>query len=133
MSEPEVVPNVDHWVESFVALRDKLRDMEVEYDKKKKPVRDALDQIEGRLMAALEATGSEAIRTAHGTCHTVSRTKASLADPEAFMQYVIANKAFDLLDRKANSTAVKAFVKEKNTLPPGCNLSTIVSIGVRRA
>jgi hypothetical protein len=39
---------------------------------------------------------------------------------------------FELLDRRANATAVKAYVKDTNQLPPGCNLNAIQSIGVRR-
>jgi hypothetical protein len=56
-----------------------------------------------------------------------------LADPEAFMKYVIDNQAFDMLDRKANVTAVKEYVQETGALPPGVNLSSIKTIGVRRA
>jgi hypothetical protein len=38
------------------------------------------------------------------------------------MDYVIANAAYDLLDRKANVTAVTEFIKENNA-PPGVNFS----------
>jgi len=48
------------------------------------------------------------------------------------MDYVTTNKLFDLLDRRANTTAVKAFVKKNNQLPPGCNLSAVETVGVRR-
>jgi hypothetical protein len=48
------------------------------------------------------------------------------------MKYVIDNNLFDLLDRKANVTAVKDHVKEKGALPPGVNLSAIETVGVRR-
>jgi hypothetical protein len=48
------------------------------------------------------------------------------------MQHVIQNNSFELLDKRANVTAVKDYVKEHNTTPPGVNLSSITSIGVRR-
>jgi len=44
---------------------------------------------------------------------------------------VIANKQFDLLDRRANATACRELA-EKGTLPPGVKLNTIRTIGVRK-
>ena len=124
---------VDTWVELYVGLRDQMRALEAEYDEKKRPYREKRDKVEGILMAALEATGSEAIRTAHGTCHTTTRTSASIADGEAFKSYVIESERYELLDLKANATACKDFVKENGSLPPGVNLTTMTKVGVRRA
>ncbi len=48
------------------------------------------------------------------------------------MDYVIENKNFDLLDRRANVTAVKAFVQDNKREPPGCNLNSYQKVNVRR-
>lgn len=130
---PQAPPNIDKRVGEYVALRDKLREIEAEYEEKKKPYRAALDKLGGVLMEFLESTGSEAIRTEHGTCHTTTRTSASVADGEAFLKFVIDTERYELLDRRANATAVKAYVTEHGNLPPGCNLSSVKTIGVRRA
>ncbi len=81
----------------------------------------------------MEQAGADNIKTAHGTCYSTTRYTASLADPEAFMKFVRDTGSFDLLDRKANVTAVKDYVAEKSCLPPGVNLSAIKTVGVRRA
>jgi hypothetical protein len=49
------------------------------------------------------------------------------------MAFVKTTNNYDLLDRKANVTAVKDYVSENGTLPPGVNLSSIKTVGVRRA
>jgi hypothetical protein len=54
-----------------------------------------------------------------------------LADPEAFMKFVIANQAYDLLDRKANATACRDYAAEHQNLPPGVNMSAVKTVGVR--
>lgn len=83
-------------------------------------------------MTFLEKTGSESVRTAHGTCYASTRHTASVSDADAFMKYVLDHQAFELLDRRANSTAVKDFVKANNSLPPGVNLNAMRTIGVRK-
>jgi hypothetical protein len=48
------------------------------------------------------------------------------------MNHVISTKNFDLLDRRANSTAVREFIKKNNVQPPGVNLSAHRTVGVRK-
>ena len=81
----------------------------------------------------LETAGAQSVKTKEGTVYASTRYTASLADPQAFMDYVIKHTAFDLLDRKANATAVRDFVENHNALPPGVNLNAIRTVGVRRA
>lgn len=117
----------------FIEVRDAIKRIEKEKNDALKPLKELQEILAGRIGAFMAANNLENLKTAAGTCYTSSRTTASLADPAAFMDYVIQNRQFDLLDRRANVTAVKAFVKQHSGLPPGCNLSTIETIGVRRA
>lgn len=118
----------------YVAIRDKLRELEEEFEKQKAPFADLMNKVQGELLEALDTAGAKSIKTELGTAIVNTKWTASLADPQAFMDYVVANQRFDLLDRRANSTAVKEFVKDNpaGAPPPGCNLSAIRTLGVRR-
>lgn len=119
-------------VSQYIAVRDKLKAMDEEYENSVKPLKALQETLSGWLLQALDKTGSEAIKTEHGTCYATVRTSASLADAEAFMNYVIANNAWHLLDRRANATACKDYVVEHKAPPPGVNLSSMKTVGVRR-
>ena len=123
---------VDTRVAQFIAVRDMIKALEKEYAEKKKPYQDVKDQLEGWLLAHMKKTGAESVRTKFGTCSASTTYTASLADPQAFMTFVIANNMFDLLDRRANATAVVDYVQEHKTLPPGVNLNPHMSAGVQR-
>ena len=127
-----VNPTVDKRIEQYVAVRDKLKEMKDAFEASCEPLKQLQEQLGGWLQNFLDESGSESIKTKHGTCYASTRYTASLADPQAFMDYVIENKQFDLLDRKANATAVRAFVDENNREPPGCRLSALRTVGVRR-
>lgn len=124
--------NTSELIGTFVQIRDLLKEMEEQYQNRRKPLVDKQMAISALLQKFLEDNKMDSLKTEAGTCYVSTRTTASLADPDAFMRYVIENKAFDLLDRRANATAVKDFVQEHNNLPPGCNLNTISTVGVRR-
>jgi len=129
----QVVANIEKRVKQYVAVRDLIKGMKDRHEKELEELVDIQNKLTGVIQQCLEAVGAESIKTSEGTAYTTTRYTASLADPKAFMDYVISNSMFDLLDRKANSTAVRDHVAEKGLLPPGVNLSSISTVGVRRA
>lgn len=123
---------IDDYVAKYIAIRDRRREIKKSFDTEDKELRDVQELLAGRLRMFMDENKLENLKTAHGTCYTTTQFSASLADPDAFMAYVVANQKFDLLDRRANATAVKAFVEVHHSPPPGCNLSAIQQVGVRR-
>jgi hypothetical protein len=130
--QAKVPVKVDKYVQMYVALRDKIKLMDDEYKAGKKEFTDQMDQIEGVLQAALEKTGSEGIKTKFGSVYLSTKVTAALADPEAFMDFVIKNELFELLDRRASSVACRDYAEEHKAPPPGCNLNSFTSVNVRR-
>lgn len=128
-----ITDDMEKRTRQFIEVRDTIKRMNDEHAEKLKPLKEIQDILAGRIQAFMTANNLENLKTAAGTCYTSTKSTTSLADPEAFMKYVIDNQQFDLLDRRANTTAVKAFVKKQKALPPGCNLNTIETLGVRRA
>jgi len=125
--------DIDKKVEQFIALRDARRDLKKNYEDTDRGLRVLQETLEGQLSAFMSANKTENLKTAHGTCYTTVRYSASLADADAFMNFVISNQAYDLLDRRANANAVRDYLSEhpKSTVP-GCNLSALEHVGVRR-
>ena len=119
-------------IQQYVALRDRIKQIDDAHDVERKKYSTLLDQVGGEISAFLEANSLENIKTDHGTAHFTTRSTASLADPDAFMKFVIDNNEFTLLDRRANATAVREYIAEHKVQPPGVNLTTIKSVGVRR-
>lgn len=124
---------VDKRVGQFITVREKIREIETRHEEELKPYKEVQNLLGGWLEEFLKNSGSTGVKTLHGTCYRSTRYTASLADPEAFMRYVITHGKYELLDRRANATAVKDYVKENNgNMPPGVNLNAISSVGVRR-
>jgi len=119
-------------VAQYVKMRDLIKVKETEFKEVIGPYKKALDDLNTVLLNHLNAIGGNSLNTDAGTVYRTEKKSASLSDPAAFMDYVIANKAFDLLDRKANTTAVTEFIKENNAPPPGVNFSSTYVVGVRR-
>jgi hypothetical protein len=120
-------------VDQYVRLRDEIKRLDDEHKTKMKPYRDALEKLNSLLLTHLNDIGGDSVKSAAGTVYRTERKTASLADPDIFMRFVIDNEAWDLLDRKANVTAVVDYIEENNAEPPGVNLNRTYIVGVRRS
>lgn len=120
-------------VAQFVALRDKIKAIEEKQKADLAPYKETLEKLKAVLLAHLNSTKQESASTTAGTFYKTDKKSASLEDADAFMRHVIGTEAWDLLDRRANVTAVEDFIKEHQMPPPGVKWAVKQDVGVRRA
>ena len=125
-------PKIARYVQAYIAGRDKLKKMKEDYETSIADHKKTMDMIEGFLLKFLEQSGGDNMKTPYGTFFKKTKYTASLEDPKVFMNYVIAGGHWDLIDKKANVTAVVDFLEENKELPPGVKLSSKLDVNVRR-
>jgi hypothetical protein len=127
------IARADELAALMLLVRDQLDRLEQRYEKERAPWVEKRKLLEGAALEFLKATGQESARTANGTIHVVTRHTASLADGEAFMEFVMARGLFELLERRASSTACRDYAEENGELPPGVKINTFETAQVRKA
>lgn len=120
-------------IQQYIALRDKIKELDEAHKKKMAPSREVLEQLNNVILNALNQTGGDSIKTKYGTAYKTVKRSASLEDPEKFMSFVIQKEQFDLLERKVNITAAEQYADENGVLPPGVKVSSKSVVGVRRS
>jgi len=124
--------DVDKWVKQYIALRDQLKVLNDAHETKTAAYKELMADRAGKLQAFLDDSGVESAKTANGTVYSTTRYTASLRDANAFMDFVRKNELWDLLDKRANANAVRDYIADTKTEPPGVNLSALKTVGVRR-
>lgn len=124
---------VEKRIAQYVKIRDAIKEANDKFAEQMQPMIETQNLLTAWLTQKLETVGAESVKTKAGTVYTTTRYSATLADPQVFMDFVKTNDKFELMDRKANATAVRDFVETTGTLPPGVNLNAIRTVGVRRA
>jgi phage host-nuclease inhibitor protein Gam len=121
-------------VSLYIQLRDKKAEMKAEFDASIAPLNDKMDKLEAKLLDVFNKTGMDSVKTENGTAYTAVRTTASIADREAFMDYVKANEEWSLLEARASKTAIEQFRDSNNgELPPGINIRSERVVNIRRS
>jgi phage host-nuclease inhibitor protein Gam len=121
-------------VSLYIQLRDKKAEMKAEFDATIAPLNDKMDKLEAKLLDVFNKTGMDSVKTENGTAYTAVRTTASIADREAFMEFVKANEEWSLLEARASKTAIEQFRDSNNgELPPGINIRSERVVNIRRS
>lgn len=124
---------LDELVGKYIELRDKKALLKASYDAKVDRLDAVLDKIEGVLLKTFEETGLESAKTDMGTAYKTVKTSCRVADKDAFMGYVKGEGAWELLDVRANKTAVDQYRGVNDDIPPGLSWREEVAVNVRRS
>ncbi|TDN70482.1 hypothetical protein [Paraburkholderia sp. BL10I2N1] len=121
-------------VSTYIALRDKIAARKKAHKEELEPIEQAMEQIEAVLLRTFDATGLESAKTEKGTAYVSTRTSATVADREVFLDFIKAKEEWPLADIRAAKTAIEVF-KDSNggELPPGINWREERTINVRRS
>jgi hypothetical protein len=123
---------MDVLIGQYVKLRDRIEQVDAAHKEKMKPAREMLESLNNQILDALNKTGGKSISTANGTAYRTAKSSASIEDAVSFRDYVIANELWEMLDWRANKTAVEEHLKDYEAPPPGVKFSSVFVVGVRR-
>lgn len=135
MSTAVAVPsvNVTELVGKYIKLRDLKAKLDAEHKERIGPITTAMDRAEAALLQMFDQLGIDSAGCEAGTAYRTTKTSATVADMDAFLEFVKTNEAWHFLERRVAKTQVDEYVAANNDLPAGINYSSMVSINVRRA
>lgn len=118
----------------YIKLRDQKAQMKAEFEAQVAPIQDKMDKLEGKLLEVFNQTGMDSVKTEFGTAYATVRTTASIADRDAFMEFVKAKEEWSLLEVRVSKTAVEQFrASNDDELPPGVNIREERVVNIRRS
>ena len=121
-------------VSLYIKLRDQKAQMKADFDASVAPLTEKMDKLEAKLLEVFNQTGMDSVKTEFGTAYATVRTSASIADRDAFMDFVKANEEWALLEVRVSKTAVEQFRSANDDeLPPGINVREERVVNIRRS
>ena len=132
-ASPPEPAKADVLIAEYIALRDGKKAAEEAYKTwVEQNYNRRMGEIEVKLMEQLHAAGVDSFKTKEGTAFKRTETSVTVADGGQFQRFVIGSNLWELIDFRANKTAVKSFLEEHKSLPPGLNHSETFVVSVRR-
>ncbi len=122
---------VDQVIATYLQLRKNKTELEEETKTRVHAIKQKMATIEAWIQAKSDETGVKSFKTNEGTAFMTTSDSASVADWDAVLEFVRENEAWEMLTRGVNKTAVRGHIDETQTIPPGVNFGTKISVNVR--
>jgi len=119
-------------IERYVKLRDKKKEIEARHKDELAPFNDALKRLEGFMLEALNQSGLDSMKSAHGTAFKSTRTSATVKDWPLTLAFIREHQAWDLLEARVAKTVAYQIMADTKAPIPGVETSAELTVNVRR-
>lgn len=136
MSDTAVVTKHDmnEIASAYVRLREARRQLKRQYEEEDAKLKTGLDKLESIMLAHLNDTSAESVRTDSGTFYKQEHIIPSAADWQLVYDWIKENEAWDLLERRLKVGFIKDFQEAHDgALPPGVSVYREYVVRVRKA
>lgn len=120
-------------ITEFIRLRDQLSEEKAKFKQVEDQIKTRQAQISGELQQVMGQLGVGSLKTPSGTAYLTEKVSVLTSDKDAFLEYIKEHNDWELLDVRGSKSAIQEYILEKNTLPPGIELSRFQDVGIRRS
>lgn len=125
-------PNVEDVVRGYVKLRDKKNEIKRRHSEELSPINEKMATLEAWLQRDLVNRSVQSQKTAAGTAYLSTDARATVKDRDAYLQFVIENEKWDLIENRASKTVVQDYLEETGEVVPGVHYEVTQVVRVRR-
>lgn len=125
-------PNVGDVIRTYIKLRDQKAAIEAEAKEKVAAIKAKLEKLEAYLKEQMDAQGLTSFKSEYGTAFITTTDYATVADWDAVLDFVREHDAYDMLEKRVSKLAVRSYIDQFKTVPPGVNYGTTLVVNVRK-
>lgn len=123
---------VDDVIATYMKLRSQKDSIEAETKEKVAGVKAKMEKLEAWIKEQADLQGVTSFKTKHGTAFLTTTDFATVADWDAMLTFVRENDAYDMLEKRVSKTAVRGYIEQTKTVPPGVNYGTRLDVNIRK-
>jgi hypothetical protein len=123
---------VDQAVAAYMTLRAKKAEVEARIKDEVTQLETKMDKIEAWIKTQADAMGVTSFKTKHGTAFLTTKDYANVENWDATLNFIKETGAYDMLNKAVNKTAVRGYIEQTKTVPPGVNYGTKIEVSVRK-
>jgi hypothetical protein len=122
----------DRLVGVIIKIRDKIADLNKEYEEALKTLREQKQRIENEVIRRLQERGASQTKTGKGTAFLGESMQATIADETQFKRFCLEQADLDFFQSRVKVAHLKEFMdNNEGKLPPGISVFREVTLNVR--
>jgi hypothetical protein len=125
-------PNVGDVIRTYMKLRDQKAAIEAEVKDQVSTIKAKMEKLEAYLKTQMDAQGLTSFKSDYGTAFLTTTDYANVADWDAVLDFIRSNEAYDMLEKRVSKIAVRGYIDQTKSVPPGINYGTKLEVNIRK-
>jgi len=125
-------PNIGDVIRTYMKLRDQKAAIEGEVKERVTNIKGKMEKLEAYLKTQMDAQGLTSFKSDAGTAFLTTSDYANVADWDAVLTFIRDNDAFDMLEKRVSKIAVRGYIDQTKSVPPGITYGTKLEVNVRK-
>jgi len=128
----DMIP-MDKLARIYRKIKAEIDELTKDYDTKVELLKEKQNTLKFAMKDQMHALGVKTVNTTFGTVSMVLKTRYSTQDWDAFKDFIVANDAVDLLEKRIAQTNMAQFLADNpGSVPPGLNAFSDFEIRVTK-
>jgi hypothetical protein len=123
---------VDDVIATYMKLRGQKETIEAQMKEQTAAIKAKMEKLESWIKEQADVQGVTSFKTKHGTAFLTTSDYANVADWDAMLSFVKENEAYDMLEKRVSKVAVRGYIEQTKTVPPGVNYGTRLDVNIRK-
>lgn len=124
--------NIDDVVATYMKLRSHKEQIDAEAKAKVDEIKAKMMKLEAWIKEQADLQGVTSFKTKHGTAFLTTTDFANVADWDAVLNFIRENEAYDMLEKRISKVAVRGYIEQTKSVPPGVNYGTRIDVNIRK-
>lgn len=124
--------DIEKLTRAYIKFRDDKRILKREYEEKEAEIEKSMTEIETILIRRLNSIGVDSVKTPYGTAFTKVETKSSCSDWPSYWNWMKEHDRMDCVEKRVSQAAIRQFIEDGVSLPPGIETYSEKVIVIRR-
>lgn len=123
---------VDSVIATYMKLRSQKESIEAETKDRVSGIKAKMEKLEAWIKEQADAQGVTSFKTRHGTAFLTTSDYANVADWDSVLDFIREHEAYDMLEKRISKVAVRGYIEQNKTVPPGVNYGTRLDVNIRK-
>ena len=123
---------VDSAIGAYMILRRQKEAIENKVKEEVSEIKAKMEKLEAWIKQQADAQGVTSFKTKHGTAFLTTTDYANVADWDAVLDFIRTNEAYDMLEKRISKIAVRGYIDQTKSVPPGVNYGTKLEVNIRK-
>ena len=125
-------PNIGDVIRTYMKLRAQKTKLESSVKDDLAKLKTKRDKLEAYLKVEMDEQGLTSFKSDFGTAFLTTTDYANVENWDKTLQFIRDNEAFDMLERRVSKVAVRGYIEENKSVPPGVSYGTKLEVNIRK-